>query len=55
MSNKTVEAIFQAKERRRRELAKLTIEEKIKILVELQKIACPILSTRGIKRTPWVI
>jgi len=55
MNNKTVEALFKAKERRRRELAQLPIEEKIKILLQLQKMASPILSARGIKRTPWLI
>lgn len=51
----TIQKIFQAKQERRRHLAKLPIEEKIKILVQLQKIAAPILATRGIKKQPWKI
>lgn len=47
--------IFEAKEKRRRDLASLPIEEKIKILVQLQKIASPILAIRGVKKNPWAI
>ena len=50
---KTMERIFLAKKERRIELAKLPIEEKIKILVQLQKIASVVLLTRGLKRQPW--
>jgi hypothetical protein len=35
----TLEELFEGKKKTRMELAKLTFEEKIKILVELQKIA----------------
>jgi len=52
-NKKTIERIFRAKRTRRRELAALSIEEKIKILVELQKIAIPILAARGLIRAPW--
>jgi len=48
-----MERIFLAKKERRIELAKLPIEEKIKILVQLQKIASVVLLTRGLKRQPW--
>lgn len=51
--NKVIEAIFQAKRQRRRDLARLPIEEKVKILLQLQKIAIPILSARGLKRKLW--
>ena len=50
-----VAKIFAAKRRRRQELAKLPVEEKVKILVQLQKIAIPILAQRGIKHKPWVV
>jgi len=53
--NKTIDALFQAKQKRRRELAKLSIEEKVKILVKLQQIASPILLARGLKKKPWKI
>jgi hypothetical protein len=35
----TLEELFESKKKTRMELAKLSFEEKIKILVELQKIA----------------
>jgi hypothetical protein len=35
----TLEELFESKKKARKELAKLPFEEKIKILVELQKIA----------------
>ncbi len=35
----TLEELFEGKKKARKELAKLPFEEKIKILVELQKIA----------------
>jgi hypothetical protein len=52
-NKKTIDTIFEAKQKRREYLAKLPIEEKIKILVELQKMAVPILKARGLKRNPW--
>lgn len=48
-----MEKIFEAKRERRRELAKLPVPEKVRILVELQKIASPILLARGIHKKPW--
>lgn len=50
---KTIKAIFQAKQKRRLELGELPIEEKVRILVEIQKIALPILLSRGCKRVVW--
>jgi len=38
ITSKTVAPLFRAKERRRKRLARLPIEEKIRIIVELQKI-----------------
>lgn len=39
MYGELIKRIIKAKEERRKELVKLSIEEKIKILVEMQKIA----------------
>lgn len=52
-NNKTVEKIFQAKRERRKKLARLSIEEKVKILVQMQKLALPILLERGLKKKAW--
>ena len=48
--------LFAAKQRRRLELARLPIEEKIRILVELQKIAYDIhLKTGRQAISPWLL
>jgi hypothetical protein len=48
------EYLFQQKEARRRELAALPFEEKIKILVRLQHLASEISQeVRGHSRQPW--
>lgn|GEM_PF-1442554 len=49
------EDIFKDKARRRKSLAALPIEEKVRIVVELQRIAEPILKARGIKVKVWEI
>jgi len=50
------EKLFRAKQRRRRELASLPFEEKIRILIDLQKMASDIRATvGGTKRRPWDI
>lgn len=50
------EALFRAKEERRRELACLPIEEKIKIIVEMQKMVQHIPTPSGEPRPkPWAI
>jgi hypothetical protein len=41
------------KEMRREALAALSFEEKVRIVVELQKIQTPILRSRGIKVKVW--
>lgn len=52
--NKTkIEDIFKAKRQRRKDLAKLPIEEKVRILVTLQKLAIPVFQQRGIKKQAW--
>ena len=53
--DEVMEKIFKAKKARRRELAQLSIEEKVRILIQLQTIASPILHIRGIKKEPWKI
>jgi len=47
--------IFAAKESRRQLLARLPIEEKVKILVRLQEIAAPLLRARGRNVHVWRI
>jgi hypothetical protein len=50
------EELFRAKLRRRRELARLPFDGKIRILVELQRMASDIRATLGgRKRHPWNI
>lgn len=44
-----------AKQDRRNALSRLPIEQKVQILLELQKMACPVLSQRGLHRRPWKI
>lgn len=51
-----VKALFQAKQQRRQELAKLPIEEKIRIVCRLQRMAAAVHPPRGrTKRRPWDI
>lgn len=51
--NKKIDDLFEAKRRRRKELARLSIEEKVRILVELQKIAVAVFAERGLVKRPW--
>lgn len=53
--NSSIHNIAQSKIRRRKRLSQLPVEEKTKILVDLQKMAAPILDARGIKVAPWKI
>jgi len=53
MNDRTARAIFRAKADRRRELARLPFEEKIRIVVRLQKIAADIRKAR--KPLVWKI
>jgi len=56
LRQRETEKLFQVKQKRRRELAKLPFERKIRILIELQKIADDIRATlRGSKRRSWNI
>jgi hypothetical protein len=45
--------IVAAKEKRRMELARLPYEEKIRIIVEMQKWVAPLYRARGIKVHVW--
>ena len=47
--------LIAAKERRRRELAALPFPEKVRIVVQLQKMAAPILQARGLSACVWEI
>lgn len=48
------EASFRQKAERRRELAALPIEEKVEILIMLQRMVAEIAwETRGVKLEPW--
>jgi hypothetical protein len=47
--------IFAAKEQRRRVLARLPFPEKVRAVIELQKIAATILRARGKMVRPWAI
>lgn len=47
--------MFAAKQMRRQQLAQLPVVEKVRILLELQKMAAPVLVNRGLQRVPWKI
>jgi hypothetical protein len=49
MNERAAQAIFKAKEERRRKLAKLPFEEKIRIIVRLQRIAAAIRKDRKLR------
>ncbi|MBI2092237.1 MAG: hypothetical protein HYT75_04500 [Deltaproteobacteria bacterium] len=55
INKRHIERLFSAKRQRRMDLAGLSIEEKVKILVHLQQIASLILKARGLKREPWKV
>ena len=48
-----IENIFETKQKRRKDLAALSIEEKVRILVQLQRIALPIYLARGLEKRAW--
>ncbi|MBI1864440.1 MAG: hypothetical protein HYR98_01675 [Nitrospirae bacterium] len=53
-SGQAVEEVFRAKGRRRQDLARLPFEAKIRILVELQKMASSVRAAAGAaRRRPW--
>lgn len=48
------EELFREKRQRRRELAALSVEEKFKILLQLQRFACDVAKASGRQpRQPW--
>jgi hypothetical protein len=47
MEERDLNRLLAGKERRRQELARLPIEEKIRAVVRLQQLAAPILKHRG--------
>ncbi len=47
MEERELNQLLAAKERRRHELARLPIEEKIRAVIRLQQMAAPILKQRG--------
>lgn len=51
--NPELQRILTAKQERRLALARLPIEEKVRILVKLQTIAAPLLRARGKKAWIW--
>jgi hypothetical protein len=53
--NPEVARIFRAKEERRQRLAALPIEEKVRIVVKLQRMAAPLLRARGHHVRVWEI
>lgn len=51
--NKNIEDIFKAKKVRRKKLSDLPVEEKFKVLIQLQKIAAPIVKSGNLSKKPW--
>jgi hypothetical protein len=55
MENRDLNQLLAGKQRRRHELARLPIEEKIRAVVRLQQMAAPILKQRGKTVRCWTI
>jgi hypothetical protein len=53
--NPEMARLVAAKEERRRNLARLTFSEKVKAVVQLQRMAAPLLWKRGRKVRVWEI
>ncbi len=53
--NDVLQRLLKAKEDRRKELARLPIEEKVKIVVRMQHMAAPLLRQRGKEVHPWTL
>ncbi|NLH10670.1 MAG: hypothetical protein GX464_04900 [Holophagae bacterium] len=50
------QGVFAAKTRRRAALACLSFEEKVRVLIQLQRIASSVVAASGrVARTPWQI
>lgn len=52
--SKILRTCFRAKKDRRKRLTSLPAEDKFDLLLQLQRIAGPILKSRGKKREPWI-
>jgi hypothetical protein len=50
-----IEKLFRAKEQRRNRLAALPFHEKVRIVVQLQQMAAPVLRARGKKVRAWLL
>jgi len=48
-----LQRLFDAKETRRRKLAQLPFPEKVRIILQLQRMAAPLFRARGIKVRVW--
>lgn len=55
MENRNLKQLLAGKQRRRDELARLPIEEKIRAVIRLQQMAAPILMQRGKNVRCWNI
>lgn len=53
MKKNKVDYLFLTKKERRKHLACLPVEEKVRILVQMQKLSAPIFASRGLIRKPW--
>lgn len=53
--NPEIEKLFQAKERRRARLAAMPFHEKVQAVVQMQKMAAPLLRSRGLQARIWVL
>ena len=51
--NPEIARLIAAKEKRRRELARLPFAEKVKAVVQLQRMAAPLLRQRGRRVRVW--
>ena len=51
--NPEIEQLFRAKEQRRVRLAAMPFHEKVRSVVQMQKMAAPLLRSRGIQVRVW--
>ena len=51
--NPEIEKLFRAKEQRRVRLAAMPFHEKVRSVVQMQKMAAPLLRSRGIQVRVW--
>jgi hypothetical protein len=53
--NPEIEKLFLAKEKRRSQLADMSFPDKVRAVVQLQRMAAPVLRARGKQVTVWTI